>query len=286
MNTVYRIYSSPVASLVLTNSSQQTFDSQHLASVLDIIAVKSQAYVERTGLRACRTQPIERSERSCLSLCFSWRGSVFTTGNEPWTSINQVLDSAGKGRRVAVLLRRVNWGQSDTSCTRGWGGGRPLDIGWLQEDKALEWARTVEWGNREMEKGRRGVGEGRRRHLDEMSRSGLAHQTEEEGPGRVKNQFGKIPLSTPNQEWNLDLPNIGSLFYCESSTLDHVAIEAGDRKQLPPLAGTPTPGAASETSLSASLSKRLAKVYTRCQDKPPSLHPTGIRNSISSSSSV
>nr|CAD7408321.1 unnamed protein product [Timema poppensis] len=37
----------------------------------------------------------------------------------------------------------------------------------------------------------------------------------------------KITLNTPDQDWNLDLPIIGSLVYCENNALDHVAIEAG-----------------------------------------------------------
>nr|CAD7392361.1 unnamed protein product [Timema cristinae] len=41
----------------------------------------------------------------------------------------------------------------------------------------------------------------------------------------VENHFGKTTLSTPNQDSNLNLPVIGSLVYCKSSILDHVAIE-------------------------------------------------------------
>nr|CAD7432689.1 unnamed protein product [Timema monikensis] len=38
---------------------------------------------------------------------------------------------------------------------------------------------------------------------------------------------GKTTLSTPDRDSNLELPIIGSLVYCESSTLDHVNTEAG-----------------------------------------------------------
>nr|CAD7392870.1 unnamed protein product [Timema cristinae] len=43
--------------------------------------------------------------------------------------------------------------------------------------------------------------------------------------GIVANNFGKTTLSTPSLDSNLDLPVIGSLVYCESSALDHVATE-------------------------------------------------------------
>nr|CAD7395016.1 unnamed protein product [Timema cristinae] len=43
--------------------------------------------------------------------------------------------------------------------------------------------------------------------------------------GRVENHLGKTPLSTPNQDSNLDLRVIDSLVYCESSTLDHEALD-------------------------------------------------------------
>nr|CAD7441952.1 unnamed protein product [Timema bartmani] len=44
--------------------------------------------------------------------------------------------------------------------------------------------------------------------------------------GRVKNQFVKTTLSTPDRDSNLNLPVIGILVYCESSALAHVATEA------------------------------------------------------------
>nr|CAD7456793.1 unnamed protein product [Timema tahoe] len=44
--------------------------------------------------------------------------------------------------------------------------------------------------------------------------------------GRVENHFGRKNLNTPDRDSNLDLPIIGSLVYCESSALDHVASEA------------------------------------------------------------
>nr|CAD7413628.1 unnamed protein product [Timema poppensis] len=43
---------------------------------------------------------------------------------------------------------------------------------------------------------------------------------------RVENHFGKSPLSTLDRDSNLELPVIGSLVYCESSTLDQTATEA------------------------------------------------------------
>nr|CAD7441673.1 unnamed protein product [Timema bartmani] len=45
--------------------------------------------------------------------------------------------------------------------------------------------------------------------------------------GRVENQLGETTLSTPDQDSNLDLPVIGSLFYHMSSALDHRTTEAG-----------------------------------------------------------
>nr|CAD7438736.1 unnamed protein product [Timema bartmani] len=39
------------------------------------------------------------------------------------------------------------------------------------------------------------------------------------------NHFGKTTLSTPNRDSKLNLPVIGSLVYCKSSALDHVATE-------------------------------------------------------------
>nr|CAD7596933.1 unnamed protein product [Timema genevievae] len=44
--------------------------------------------------------------------------------------------------------------------------------------------------------------------------------------GRVENHFGRKNLNTPDRDSNLDLPIVGSLVYCESSALDHVASEA------------------------------------------------------------
>nr|CAD7571661.1 unnamed protein product [Timema californicum] len=45
--------------------------------------------------------------------------------------------------------------------------------------------------------------------------------------GKVENHFEKNTLSTPNRDSNLDLPIIGSLVHCESSSLDHTATKAG-----------------------------------------------------------
>nr|CAD7438734.1 unnamed protein product [Timema bartmani] len=47
-----------------------------------------------------------------------------------------------------------------------------------------------------------------------------------EGECIVKNHFGETTLSTPNRGLNLNLNVIGSLVFCESGALDHVATEA------------------------------------------------------------
>ncbi|CAG2053297.1 unnamed protein product [Timema podura] len=51
-----------------------------------------------------------------------------------------------------------------------------------------------------------------------------------------ENHFGKTTFSKPDQDSNLDLPVIGSIVYCESSTLDHASIEASS------IAATDDPG--------------------------------------------
>nr|CAD7574440.1 unnamed protein product [Timema californicum] len=43
----------------------------------------------------------------------------------------------------------------------------------------------------------------------------------------VENHLGKAILSTPDRDSNPDLPDIGSLIYCESDALDQAATEAG-----------------------------------------------------------
>nr|CAD7425463.1 unnamed protein product [Timema monikensis] len=48
--------------------------------------------------------------------------------------------------------------------------------------------------------------------------------------GRLENYFGETTLTTTDQDSNLNLPVIGSLVYCESNALDHVATE-GDNFQ-------------------------------------------------------
>nr|CAD7442586.1 unnamed protein product [Timema bartmani] len=48
-------------------------------------------------------------------------------------------------------------------------------------------------------------------------------------PGRVETILEKNPFSTPDLDSNLNLPVIGSLVYCESSTLDHAPIHADYR---------------------------------------------------------
>nr|CAD7406350.1 unnamed protein product [Timema cristinae] len=45
--------------------------------------------------------------------------------------------------------------------------------------------------------------------------------------GRVENNFGNTPLSTPDRNLNLDLSVISSLVYCESSTLNYAATKVG-----------------------------------------------------------
>nr|CAD7462430.1 unnamed protein product [Timema tahoe] len=47
--------------------------------------------------------------------------------------------------------------------------------------------------------------------------------------GKVENHFGKPPNRTPDRDSNLNLPVIGSLVYCKSSVLDHVATKAAPR---------------------------------------------------------
>nr|CAD7457398.1 unnamed protein product [Timema tahoe] len=75
-----------------------------------------QACVERAGLRACRTQPIERSERSCISFFFFLGAAQYSRwGMNHGLRFSQVLDSAKMYCRVAVFVRRVNWGQGGTN---------------------------------------------------------------------------------------------------------------------------------------------------------------------------
>ncbi|CAG2061436.1 unnamed protein product [Timema podura] len=58
----------------------------------------------------------------------------------------------------------------------------------------------------------------------------LAQDSDEVCPhlrgGRLENHFGGEKISTSNLDSNLQLRVIGSLVYCESSALDHVATEA------------------------------------------------------------
>nr|CAD7430828.1 unnamed protein product [Timema monikensis] len=48
--------------------------------------------------------------------------------------------------------------------------------------------------------------------------------------GKVENPLGKTSLSTPDRDLNLEPPVIGSLVYCESSSIDCAATEAGRKK--------------------------------------------------------
>nr|CAD7459682.1 unnamed protein product [Timema tahoe] len=52
------------------------------------------------------------------------------------------------------------------------------------------------------------------------------------GEGEWKT-ISEKPLSTPDRDSNLDLPIIGSLVCCESSSLDHAAIEVAHEKTSP-----------------------------------------------------
>nr|CAD7577795.1 unnamed protein product [Timema californicum] len=49
-----------------------------------------------------------------------------------------------------------------------------------------------------------------------------------ENPRRtVGNHYGKTTLNTPDRDSNLDFPVIGSIVYCQGSTLDHAATKVG-----------------------------------------------------------
>nr|CAD7575247.1 unnamed protein product [Timema californicum] len=57
---------------------------------------------------------------------------------------------------------------------------------------------------------------------------------------RVEINFRKNPLSTTDHDYNLDLPVIGSIVYCENNALDHAAKEVGmvlSLRMLGPAAG-------------------------------------------------
>nr|CAD7392421.1 unnamed protein product [Timema cristinae] len=45
--------------------------------------------------------------------------------------------------------------------------------------------------------------------------------------GRMENHFGKMTISTPNQDLTLDLTVINTLVYCKSKALDHAATKVG-----------------------------------------------------------
>ncbi|CAG2056972.1 unnamed protein product, partial [Timema podura] len=47
--------------------------------------------------------------------------------------------------------------------------------------------------------------------------------------------FGKIPLSTPDRDSNLDHPVICILFFCENKTLDHVVTDSAHHRVLLPV---------------------------------------------------
>nr|CAD7262044.1 unnamed protein product [Timema shepardi] len=83
------------------------------------------ARVERTVLRVCRTQPIERSALVHIIPRFSLgaaRYSRWGINHEP--RFSRVLDSATVCCRVAILPRRVNWGQGDLQARQVSQGGQ------------------------------------------------------------------------------------------------------------------------------------------------------------------
>nr|CAD7262000.1 unnamed protein product [Timema shepardi] len=112
---------------------------------------------------------------------------------------------------------------------------------------------------------------------------------------RVENNFGKTVLSTPNRDSNLDLPVIGSLVYCESDALDHVATEAEEAIAVAEAEKKRQESLTSDDKMALLGRPRLGDI-TRAQirikeskefkEKSPSVHPTKIRTSISPSSAV
>nr|CAD7398316.1 unnamed protein product [Timema cristinae] len=62
--------------------------------------------------------------------------------------------------------------------------------------------------------------------------------------GRVENHLVKTTISRPNRDSNLNLPVIGSEFYCKSSVLDHAATEihSPSRSGRGPIHDCPTRG--------------------------------------------
>nr|CAD7200012.1 unnamed protein product [Timema douglasi] len=107
--------------------------------------------------------------------------------------------------------------------------------------------------------------------------------------------LGKTVLSTPNRDSNLDLPVIGSLVYCESDALDHVATEAEEAIAVAEAEKKRQESLTSDDKMALLGRPRLGDI-TRAQirikeskefkEKSPSVHPTKIRNSITPSSAV
>nr|CAD7425009.1 unnamed protein product [Timema monikensis] len=110
---------------------------------------------------------------------------------------------------------------------------------------------------------------------------------------RVENHFGKTPLSTLDRELSLYLTVIVSLVYCESSALDHASIEICIRRLTPfftalfpfssHLLFPSPPPKLSRTNFSNTW---LLHTHSLLHEKPPPVHPTKIRTSISPSSAV
>nr|CAD7452349.1 unnamed protein product [Timema tahoe] len=71
--------------------------------------------------------------------------------------------------------------------------------------------------------------------------------------GRVENHLGKATPSSPDQDSNLDLPDIGSLMYCESSALDHATTEVGERRPNVPPRGWGSQGVVGCQAMGAAL---------------------------------
>nr|CAD7401053.1 unnamed protein product [Timema cristinae] len=87
--------------------------------------------------------------------------------------------------------------------------------------------------------------------------------------------------NTPDRDSNLDLPVIGSLVYLESSALDHVATEVGSLENNQEKC---TGGWWDVTNWSSDVMDAYS--FPPLMEKPPPVHPTEIRTSISPSSAV
>nr|CAD7423948.1 unnamed protein product [Timema monikensis] len=119
----------------------------------------------------------------------------------------------------------------------------------------------------------------------------------------VENHFGKTSLSTPNQDLNLDLLVIGSQVYFESDALGHEATKAREMheefhhrleslnlalwRRVNMLAAHHSQDAPhSHASCAALQAESLRASGKPFRKKPPPVHPTEIRTSISLSSAV